>query len=103
MGRSMSRRFIVVPGIGNSPPDHWQSQWEKDDPVAFRRVKLEAKEWTEPRKERWVAAIEDGVRQSGPETVLVAHSLGCLAVLHWATSSHSRIKGAFLVSPPNPS
>jgi predicted alpha/beta hydrolase family esterase len=31
--------------------------------------------------------------------VLVAHSLGCIAVAHWARSSRRAVHGAFLVAP----
>jgi predicted alpha/beta hydrolase family esterase len=34
--------------------------------------------------------------------VLVAHSLACLLVIHWAMQSRLRIAGAFLVSVPDP-
>ena len=36
------------------------------------------------------------------DTILAAHSLGCLAVAHWAASSSIPVRGALLVSPPDP-
>ncbi len=42
---------------------------------------------------------------SAAPPVLVAHSLGCLAVAHWALradAAAARISSAFLVAPPDP-
>lgn len=50
----------------------------------------------------WQARLEETVAQTGPETVLVAHSLGCLLVAHWAMNTRLRIKAALLVAVPNP-
>jgi predicted alpha/beta hydrolase family esterase len=42
------------------------------------------------------------VKRAGPDVVLVAHSLACLAVAHWAAAKpHSPIKAALLVAIPN--
>lgn len=32
----MSRRFVMVPGIGGSGPEHWQSHWETLYPNTLR-------------------------------------------------------------------
>lgn len=40
---------------------------------------------------------------SGPHTLIVAHSLGCLAVAHWAARmTGARVAGALLVAVPDP-
>ena len=42
------------------------------------------------------------MKGAGPDVVLVAHSLACLAVAHWAaTKPDSPIKAALLVAIPN--
>lgn len=46
--------------------------------------------------------MERAVAASSRDTVLVAHSLGCLAVVHWAARSPRGIRGALLVAPPDP-
>ena len=45
--------------------------------------------------------IEEAVKRAGPDVVLVAHSLACLAVAHWTARPHSLIKAALLVAVPN--
>jgi len=93
---------LTVPGLDNSGPDHWQSLWE-DLLADCHRVDMG--DWSSPRREAWVERLDRRIdAQKGP-AVLVAHSLGCLAVAWWA---HRRwqvvrrhtILGALLVAPP---
>lgn len=91
--------FLVLPGIGNSDKDHWQTQWEQSNPY-FKRVMQDS--WTHPTRDAWVAKLESAIAESTQDIVLVAHSLGCLLAAHWAQHSSLRIKGALLVAPPDP-
>jgi hypothetical protein len=38
----------------------------------------------------------------GANTILVAHSLSCLLIAHWAAATELPIAGALLVAPPDP-
>jgi uncharacterized protein len=91
-------RYLIIPGWAGSGPDHWQSHWERALPGATR---VEMSNWLEPRREDWVATIERAVRSSHQPPILVAHSLGCVAVAHWAARSTARVRGALLVAPPD--
>ena len=91
--------ILILPGIGNSGPEHWQSLWEASDP-AF--VRVQQRDWDNPNCEEWVATLEDAARHAGPEAILVAHSLACLVVASWATQRHAPIRAALLVAVPNP-
>jgi len=94
----METIYLTVPGVTNSSPQHWQSLWEKEFPERFRRI--EQKEWDTPVCADWIEKIESDVQNAKPETVvLIAHSLGCTAVTHWARKFGTRIKGALLVAP----
>lgn len=94
----METIYLTVPGVTNSSANHWQSLWEKEFPEKFRRI--EQKEWNTPVCADWIETIETTVRKCNSENVvLVAHSLGCTAVVHWAQKFGTRIKGAFLVAP----
>jgi uncharacterized protein len=92
--------ILIVPGWQNSGPEHWQSQWECDDP-AFTRV--DQHDWDTPKRADWVANLDRAVEDASAPVVFVAHSLGCIAVAAWAetASEHARRKcrGAFLVAP----
>lgn len=89
-------RVLLVPGLWNSGPQHWQSLWAAAEP-GFRRV--EQTEWESPVRADWVAALEAAVAEAGPQVVVAAHSLGCVTVARWAAESGQTIRGAFLVAP----
>jgi predicted alpha/beta hydrolase family esterase len=91
--------ILIVPGYADSEPDHWQSHWERADP-ACRRVVQD--DWLEPRLADWLVTLGRYVGQCDAPPVLVAHSLGCALVAHWATRSsdpQGRVKAALLVAP----
>lgn len=96
---SADAKILMLPGCGNSGPTHWQSLWEAENP-SFRRVVQD--DWMHPVRADWQARLEDAIAQTGSATVLVAHSLGCLLVVHWAASTRRRIKAALLVAVPDP-
>lgn len=95
----MDSTFLIIPGYGDSGPEHWQSLWQQADP-RFRRV--EQRDWWRPVCAEWVAVLEQAVAASGPQTVLVAHSLGCGLVAHWAAQTRLPVRAAMLVAPPDP-
>lgn len=95
----MSASVLVLPGIGNSGPEHWQTRWETANPT-FRR--LTQRDWDNPVCAEWMATLEQAVCDTGPDTVLVAHSLACLLVARWAVSSKRRVRAALLVAVPDP-
>ncbi len=93
---------LIVPGIDGSGPDHWQTRWEEER-IDCRRV--EQSEWHDPDPLDWIARIDGAVNAIGAPVVLVAHSLGCLAVGAWATLSRTareRPLAAMLVAPCDP-
>ena len=97
---SAAPTVLILPGYGNSGPAHWQTLWERDHP-AYRRVNQ--KSWDEPRRADWVGELARAVNAAPGRVTLAAHSLGCVAVAHWAAmSAHcDRVTGALLVAPPD--
>ena len=90
-------QYLIIPGLGNSGEDHWQTHFEKSG-GNFQRI--EQKEWDAPACLDWVENIQKAVSQfDSKDVVLVAHSLGCTAVVQWAKKYKTKIKGAFLVAP----
>jgi hypothetical protein len=90
---------LILPGMGSSGPSHWQSLWEETNP-SF--VRVQQRDWERPVCSEWLETLEQSVARAGANSVLVAHSLACLLVAHWAAWTSRRIKGALLVAPPNP-
>jgi uncharacterized protein len=99
IGPDMSSPVLTFPGIGNSGPQHWQSLWEQSN---SELVRISQRDWNNPVCEEWASVLEGTIQHLGSSVVVVAHSLACLAVAHWAAKSHSPIKAALLVAVPNP-
>lgn len=95
----MDSPVLVLPGFGNSGPGHWQTLWEARHP-AWRRVELG--QWDAPVCGEWVRVLAEAVGDCAAPPILVAHSLACLLVAHWAQQSTAPIRGAFLVAIPEP-
>jgi uncharacterized protein len=89
-------RILIVPGLGGSEPEHWQSQWERSYPGATR---VEQSDWNRPVRARWMRRLVEAVENT-PGAILVGHSLGCVLIAHLA---HRRpdlaIGGALLAAP----
>ncbi len=92
---------VVVPGFGGSGEAHWQTRWERADPD-FHRIRPES--WVQPDLADWIAATDAAVARCAAPPILLAHSLGCLLVAHWAAArGGSGVAGAMLVAVPDPS
>jgi predicted alpha/beta hydrolase family esterase len=88
--------ILIVPGLHNSGPEHWQSYWERTFPNARR---IDQADWDRPDLAAWTRSLAQAVRQQ-PGAVLVAHSLGCALVAHLCAIDKARgIGGAMLVAP----
>lgn len=92
-------RALIVPGIGNSGPRHWQTLWEQHHPH-WQRV--QQRDWDRPVLAEWVPALESAVAGFPAPVVLIAHSMGCLLVAHWAQRAPVPVRAALLVAPPDP-
>ena len=93
---------LIIPGIGDSGPQHWQSLWQAADPRLRRVVQ---RDWDRPHCDEWVATLQAAVQAAGAGVVLVAHSLGCLLVAHWAArhaGTAGAVRAALLVAVPDP-
>jgi len=90
---------LTVPGWHGSEACHWQSIWESRYAGVSR---IEQTNWEQPELDRWVVTLDHHVRRSKSPVVLVAHSLGCLAVAHWARTARKKrnVVAALLVAPP---
>ena len=93
---------LIVPGLNGSGPDHWQTRWEEE---RIDCARVEQVDWEDPDPLQWIARIDAAVAAMRAPVVLVAHSLGCLAVGAWATLSKSALDrplGALMVAPCDP-
>ncbi|MFM5907494.1 MAG: RBBP9/YdeN family alpha/beta hydrolase [Novosphingobium sp.] len=93
---------LLVPGLNNSGPDHWQTRWERELPQSQR---VELGMWDNPHRNTWVNQLNLAIHRAGRPVILVAHSLGCHAVAWWAEYERPAfgdpVVGALLVAPPD--
>lgn len=89
--------LLIVPGLGGSGSEHWQTRWESLYP---RTVRVAQRDWDHPDREAWLATLGAAIEAADEPTVLVAHSLGCALVAHAARRPFAaRIAAALLVAP----
>ena len=94
--------FLIVPGLNDSGPTHWQSRWLG---LLRHSSKADLGDWSNPDVVRWTSRLDDAISRIEAPVILVAHSLGCHAVAHWASRAalpeNRRVSAALLVAPPD--
>jgi uncharacterized protein len=90
---------LVLPGYGDSGPQHWQSLWEAADSTCRRVVQ---RDWLNPSLDEWRETLDRAIGECDRPPILLAHSLGCALVAHWAARARHRVAGALLVAPADP-
>ena len=89
-------KILTLPGYCGSGDKHWQSLWEKEFDNIMR---VEQDDWNNPQRDQWVDNLNTYIHKN-EKYILVAHSLACSLVSHWALKyDSSAIVGALLVSP----
>jgi predicted alpha/beta hydrolase family esterase len=91
-----SPTVVIVPGLRDHVPEHWQTLLEQklSNAVSVPRMerdKLSCAAWV-AQLDRTLASIE------GP-VVLVAHSAGVMITVHWAQQRARPVHGALLAAP----
>ena len=90
---------LIIPGLGNSGSDHWQSWWQAVEPGSIR---VQQQDWATPDLPRWASAVEDALNAATAPVWIVAHSFGSLAAVVAAMTNPRAVAGAFLVAPADP-
>ncbi len=96
-----SPSLLIVPGLHDSGPAHWQTWLQQGDRHALR---VEQRNWTKPDLDRWAARIGSTLERAGPGPwIAAAHSFGCLALVRYlARQPRHGIAAALLVAPADP-
>jgi len=93
---------LIVPGLRDAVAGHWQT-------LLAERLRRQGRPVAEvPPMGRAdldcvarVAAVEAVAQAVTGPLVIVAHSAGCLAVVHWARHTQRVVHGALLAVPPD--
>lgn len=92
-------QVILVPGLHNSGPGHWQTRWESLYP-AFTRVQQD--DWDHPQLDTWVRRLDEWRARDPRPTLFIAHSFGCLTTVTSIARHPEGAAGALLVAPAHP-
>jgi predicted alpha/beta hydrolase family esterase len=89
---------VIVPGLRDHVPEHWQTILANKTPdvrvippLTNDRISCGAQ----------VAALEGVLSDISGPVVLVAHSAGVMTTVHWAQRHRRPVKGALLAAPPD--
>lgn len=94
-------RLLIIPGLHDSGPAHWQTWLEQQYRDAQR---VRQRDFSLPELDRWAERIHARLESAGSgEWVAVAHSFGCLALArHLQLQPDSPIREALFVAPAEP-
>jgi predicted alpha/beta hydrolase family esterase len=99
-------RVLIIPGLRDSGPAHWQS-WLQTQ--YWDAVRVQQANWHAPDVNTWAAEIGRTIEGHGPDIhwVAVAHSFGCLALTHYLAQRTikqevTKVVSALLVAPADP-
>jgi predicted alpha/beta hydrolase family esterase len=94
-------RLLIVPGLLDSGPAHWQS-WLQS--LCRHSVRVVQRDWRQPDLDKWAGRIGSTLERAGPGPwIVAAHSFGCLALArHLAQTPDSPVAAALFVAPADP-
>ncbi len=92
----MSPTLLIVPGLRDHVPQHWQTLLAEATPGAQTVAPLEQDKLSRAAR---VAALDEAVNAIEGPVILVAHSAGAITVVHWAQTARRPIHGALLATP----
>jgi predicted alpha/beta hydrolase family esterase len=93
-------RVLIIPGLYDSGPAHWQTWLQAQYPDA---VRVEQEHWNIADLDRWASRIERTIEAAPPGPwIAVAHSFGCLALARYLHGRDAAVAAALLVAPADP-
>jgi predicted alpha/beta hydrolase family esterase len=96
MNLSADTTVLLVPGLRDHVPEHWQTWLQTQLPDARSVAPLEHAKLSRDAR---VAALDAALALIDGPVALVAHSAGVMITVHWAAQHHRKIRGALLCTP----
>jgi predicted alpha/beta hydrolase family esterase len=87
MTSTTSRRAVIFHGYGATPQDHW-FEWlaERLNRIGVSTQIPALPNPAAPHRERWATAAADALGVPDDNTIVIAHSLGCITALRHLAS-----------------
>lgn len=98
MNDAANPTILIVPGLRDEMPEHWQTLLEAKLPKAACVPRMKQDKLS---RAAWVAELDRSLARIEGPVILVAHSGGVMMVVHWAQSHRRAIHGALLAAPPD--
>ena len=99
---SLQPTVLIVPGLRDAVPGHWQTLLHDELQAVGRPVcSVPPMGRTDLDLAQRVAAIEAAAKAIAGPLQIVAHSGGCITVAHWAQRTNRIVQGALLATPPD--
>ncbi|MDC8759396.1 RBBP9/YdeN family alpha/beta hydrolase [Janthinobacterium fluminis] len=92
-------RVLLMPGLYNSGPEHWQSRWQRLYP-GFERVVQD--DWDNPQLPAWSARFDELRARDSRPILVAAHSFGCLTAAYSLARDPRGVAGVLMVAPADP-
>src|SRR5215471_8498371 len=99
MGSDRAPTVLIVPGLRNDMPEHWQTLLRRKLPDAQCVPRMQSDSPDRLSCAAWVAMLDRSLTQIHGPVVLVAHSAGVMIVARWAKTHRRPIHGALLATP----
>lgn len=96
------KKAYIVPGYGATPHDHWfQTTANKLRDSGIPTQVIEFPSPQTPSLAAWLECLRSNLKDLDKDTIIIAHSLGCITALHFLASLRPtpHIRGLLLVSP----
>jgi len=92
---------LIVPGLRDHVPAHWQTHLENTLSATRKVVSVPPLQSDKLSCAARVAAIQRAVESIDGPIVVVAHSGGVVMLVHWAQQFHRPVQAALLAAPPD--
>ncbi|MFJ1252900.1 RBBP9/YdeN family alpha/beta hydrolase [Cupriavidus sp. CuC1] len=93
---------VIVPGLRDHMPDHWQTLLAERLRKIGRAVHIVPQiDQDKILRSARVANLDRAANGIDGPIILVAHSVGVLITVHWAQQTKREIEGALLAAPPD--
>jgi len=92
-------KVIIIHGYGGEPMHGFRPWLKRELEAKGFEVSVPAMPTPDaPKVDEWVAVIAREVGTAGKDCVLVGHSLGCSAILHYLEKAGKKVAGAVFVA-----